>query len=159
MKNIILYYITIPILFLVLLSLTSCYTNYYGKYRLGKFSTTYKLKPASEEDYKKLYEVVKKVALDYGFTQRKGGIFDKPEYVGFIKSVDTKGIHEELEGSDGPISIILFLEPYPSISIKDSRRIHESEFMKFFKIELERSLSEVVDMDGVVFERQLEVLN
>jgi hypothetical protein len=159
MKNKISYLITSTIFLLICVSLTSCYTNYYGIYRIGKFSPSFKLTPASDEDNKKIYELVKNIALDYGFIQLEKGKYDKPEHIGFGKFRDNKGKHEELEGSEGPFSIALLLKSHPSVSIEDSGRIYESEFMKSLKNELEKRLSEVVDMNGVVFDRQLTPFN
>jgi hypothetical protein len=144
--------------FFICIFLTSCYTNYYGIYRIGKYSPSFKLKPATEEENQKIYEAVKNVALDYGFFQREKAEYDSPGYI-FFEKRDTKGKHEELEGSEGPFRIIIFLGSYPKVSIVDTDRIYESEFMKSLKNELEKRLSEVVDMNGVVFDRQLTPFN
>jgi hypothetical protein len=149
-------FITISIIFIILVVLTSCYTDYNGYYNLGKLSPTYKLKPASDEDYKKLFNILRKVALEYGFKQLEGESWEN--CFCFHKGHgDNKGEHEGLEGSKGPFLLALHLGPYPSLQIRDFRRNNETEFMKSLKKSLEKSLSEVIDMEGVTFEREFSL--
>ncbi len=152
-------FITISILLLLFAGLTSCYTDYVGNYNIGKLSSTYRSKPASEEDYKKLYKAINKVALEYGFEQSKDEHRDgHSKDIFYYKGGEfTNRQYEELEGSKEPFYFILRLKPYPSIRIIDHRRNNESEFMKSFKIALEKSLSEVIDMEGVFFEREFSL--
>lgn len=138
---------------LTCLFLTACYSNYYGIYHIGS-SPSFEQNPASEEDNKKIYKVVKNVALEYGFIQHEKQQYDKSDDLSFGKGRDTKGKHEGLKGSEGPIRINILVGPYPEIIILDRKRTKESEFIKSLKIELEKRLAEVVNMEGVEFYRK-----
>jgi hypothetical protein len=153
-------FIGIIIVFLICAFFNSCvYTTYTGRYWLGKSSNSFVSRTATDEDNQKIVEVIKSVAIEYGFFEDEKLKLESKHITSFSKGRETKGKHEILKGADGPLSIVIDRGPYPDVLIRDWENNYETEFVQALKSELEKHLSEVIDMNGVLFKRDLDVLN
>lgn len=121
-------------------------------------SASFALVSASAEDNRRIIEVVKKVAPDFGFREDEKSAIT-PELITFGKGAKSKTKYSALDGSNSVISLVIGTGRFPQIFIQDVTNNYETEFMKEFKEQLEERLGEVVDMRGVQFKREFDYWN